>query len=341
MIKEINFYSETLCPENKKIATIFVGGGTPTCLMPGYLERILEQIHRAFDIVSQAEISIEANPGTVDFEKLKGLKEAGYNRLSLGVQSTHQDLLRSIGRIHSFREAEQAVEFARRAGFNNLNLDLIFGLPGQTLEQWRRTLEVVAAWRPEHLSCYGLQLEEGTPLADAVDAGKTKVCPEELELEMYLLGIKTLSTLGYGQYEISNFARPNFLCQHNLIYWHNNNYLGLGPAAHSFMDGTRFSNVSSLEEYTRLLFSGRRPIEESRTLGREEQMGDTIFLGLRLTEGLELNAFKTRFGVCVSEVFGKQIKKLQQEGLVELHKGILKLTDKGVPVANRVFCEFV
>lgn len=341
LIKEIKLYADTLAPENKRIATIFVGGGTPTCLVPGYLEQILEQVHRAFKIVSGAEISIEANPGTVDFELLKRLKSAGFNRLSLGVQSTHQMLLQTIGRIHNFKEAEQAVEFARGAGFNNLNLDLIFGLPGQTADLWLQSINQVLEWQPEHLSCYGLQLEEGTPLATAINKGSLQACSEDLELEMYQMVIKALKAAGYCHYEISNFAKQGFFCKHNLTYWHNKYYLGLGPAAHSFLEGTRFSNVTTLEEYNRLLFQGHKPLEESRILSKEEQMGDSVFLGLRLTQGLELKDFKTLFGVCVTDVFSQQLAKLLNDELVELKDGFLRLTSKGLPVANRVFCEFI
>jgi len=339
--KEMAFYSNCLNPEDKKITSIFVGGGTPTCLMSGQLSAILEQVDRYFTILPGAEITTEANPGTVSLHSLRELRTAGFNRLSLGLQSTVQELLDVLGRIHTFDEVKQAVDFARTAGFSNLNIDLIFGLPKQTAAHWRHSLSQVLAWEPEHLSCYGLQLEEGTPLARAVERGELEACPEELTLAMYFETIELLGAAGYRHYEISNFAREGFQCRHNLIYWHNNHYLGLGPAAHSYMDDSRWSNVENIDKYVALLEKDQRPVEEFNILSKREQMEETAFLGLRLMKGLELRAFKERFGAGLLEVFGKQVKKLEEKELVELVDGYLRLTKKGLPVANQVFAEFV
>lgn len=339
--QEITYYSTTLEAKDKQIASVFVGGGTPTCLKPGQLGGILEWVQEAFAVWPQAEITTEANPGTVSLASLKELRTAGFNRISLGVQSTHQELLRLIGRIHNFAEAREAVEAARRAGFDNLNLDLIFGLPNQTATHWRRSLADILSLQPEHLSCYGLQLEEGTPLTCAIERGELQACPEDLELEMYLTAIETLEGAGYQHYEISNFARPGYQCQHNLLYWHNQEYLGLGPAAHSYLEQSRFSNVENNAKYVSLLEAGKAPREETHKLTVKEQMEESVFLGLRLIKGLKLTDFEKRFHCLLTEIFGIQIAALQKKGLVKIQDGHLKLTEKGLPLANQVFAEFV
>lgn len=338
---EMLLYSEQLDEKNKYIETIFVGGGTPTCLMSRNLAEILEQVDRFFHIRSGAEITTEANPGTVNRLTLKELKTAGFNRLSLGVQSTHKELLSSIGRIHNFPEAQQAVVEARTAGFSNINLDLIFGLPTQTAAQWRQSLREILALQPEHISCYGLQLEEGTPLTIAVEEGKLEPCAEEEELYMYQMARELLGENGYQQYEISNFARPGFACRHNLLYWQNKAYLGLGPAAHSYLGQKRWGNVEDIEQYAALLQQGQRPMAEKRVLTLKEQMEETVFLGLRLLEGVNLQSFERRFQKTLLEVFDKEIHKLTTKGLLEQSNGHLKLTEKALPLANQVFVEFV
>ena len=338
---EMSLYSEQLDEKNKYIETIFVGGGTPTCLMSRNLAEILEQVDRFFHIRPGAEITTEANPGTVNRSTLKELKAAGFNRLSLGVQSTHKELLSLIGRIHNFPEAQQAVAEARTAGFSNINLDLIFGLPTQTAAQWRQSLREILALQPEHISCYGLQLEEGTPLTIAVEEGKLEPCAEEEELYMYQMARELLGENGYQHYEISNFARPGFACRHNLLYWQNKAYLGLGPAAHSYLGQKRWGNVEDIEEYAALLQQGQRPMAEKRVLTLKEEMEETVFLGLRLLEGVNLQSFERRFQKTLLEVFDKEIHKLTTKGLLEQSNGHLKLTEKALPLANQVFAEFV
>lgn len=338
---EMALYSEELTGKNKIIETIFVGGGTPTCLMPRYLAEILEQVGKYFHLPPGAEITTEANPGTVNLPDLKELKAAGFNRLSLGVQSTRQELLTLIGRIHNFSEAQQAVADARAAGFNNINLDLIFGLPTQTAAHWRQSLSEILALQPEHISCYGLQWEEGTPLTKAVEQGQLKPCAEEEELAMFEMARELLGLAGYQYYEISNFARPGFECRHNLRYWQNQTYLGLGPAAHSYLDQIRWSNVENIEEYAALLKQGNRPVADRTVLTLQEQMEETVFWGLRMIKGVNLASFEQRFQTPLLEVFGKQVSKLTEKGLLKLSNGHLKLTEKALPLANQVFAEFV
>lgn len=341
LYQEIDHYSQTLPAEQKQIASLFVGGGTPTCLKAKQLNGILEQVSQKFFLVPQAEITTEANPGTVTLSYLQELRAVGFNRISLGVQSTHPKLLQLIGRIHSFEQAKVAVQDARQAGFDNLNLDLIFGLPEQTLEQWQQSLEEILTLSPEHISCYGLQLEEGTPLTSAVEKGELVACSEELELAMYQGAIATLKKAGYQHYEISNFARPGFQCQHNIIYWHNQGYLGVGPAAHSYLNHSRWGNLENITEYSASLRGGKLPVEEVHNLTVKEQMEETVFLGLRLLDGLSLSNFEERFGKPLSQIFGPQIEGLQKKGLVKIQAGHLKLTEQGLPLANQVFAEFV
>ncbi len=338
---EMGLYGDLLEARHKSIKTIFVGGGTPTCLRPQYLAGILEQVGKVFSIEQGAEITTEANPGTVSLPALKELRAAGFNRLSLGVQSTHRELLRLIGRIHTFSEARQAVTEARTAGFKNINLDLIFGLPTQTAAQWRQSLYEILALQPEHISCYGLQLEENTPLTEAVEQGQLKPCPEEEELAMYQMARQLLGEKGYQHYEISNFAQVGYQCRHNLLYWQNQAYLGLGPAAHSYLNQSRWGNVEGIEEYASLVKQGQRPVAEKTTLTIKEQMEETVFLGLRMLEGVNVDTFQQRFGKSLPDIFGKQVSSLTAKGLLEQSFGHLKLTEKALPLANQVFAEFV
>jgi oxygen-independent coproporphyrinogen-3 oxidase len=249
--------------------------------------------------------------------------------------------LKLLGRVHSFSQAVEAVRLARRAGFGNLNLDLIFALPGQSLADWRKCLEEILILEPEHISAYALQLEEGTPLARAVASGSIPCCDEETELAMYREVINFLTARGYEHYEISNFARPGYRCRHNLSYWQYEPYLGLGPAAHSCLRGERFYNTSSLEEYRATLSSGKLPVAGREKLSLPLMMSETVFLALRIREGLDLEKFRARFGKNIEEVFGDQILKLKEAGLLEVCSGHLRLTPRGLPLANLVFQEFV
>jgi len=339
--REMKLYGRILDAAGEQVATVYVGGGTPTCLSAGDLEAVLNAGRRFFRFLPDAEITVEANPGTVDADKLTVLRAAGVNRLSLGVQACQEDLLRRLGRIHDFRQAVEAVHLARRAGFGNLSLDLIFGIPGQTAERWRACLERVLELAPEHISAYGLQIEEDTPLGRAVKAGAETPCDEEAELVMFRETIAVLTASGYEHYEISNFARPGFQCRHNLRYWRNEEYLGLGPAAHSYRHGRRYNNVEKIDAYADRLAAGEPPVDAAERPPLRTAMGETVFLGLRLIGGLSLEDFAARFGKRAEEVFAPQIGRLTALGLLEIKDGRLRLTSRGLPVANRVFVEFV
>jgi len=341
LFKESRLYGSSLPDEEKEISSLYVGGGTPTCLPAAFLKRLLENVRSIFHFLPGAEVTVEANPGTIEPGKLDVLRETGANRLSLGIQSFRDDLLGALGRVHSAGEALEAVRLAREAGFTNLNLDFIFGIPGQSLDHWRETLDIAVCLAPVHIALYGLQLEEGTPLEHAVSRGELKACPEELELTMYQLAIEFLKTHGYSHYEISNFTRPGRESVHNSNYWLNRPFLGLGPAAHSYLGGRRFANHPSLEKYCEKLFRGEYPLETAETILPETEMSETMFLGLRLLKGVDLGRFQRRFGRRAEDVYREQIARLAEAGLVEVALGYLRLTEKGLPLANRVFRAFV
>jgi len=341
LAREINMYGSALSHTERAVSSVFVGGGTPSCLPVAGLKAIFDQLGSSFLFLPGCEITVEVNPGTVDDVYLNGLLEAGVNRLSIGVQSLQDHLLDELGRIHKAGQALDAVNLARKAGFRNLNLDFIFGIPGQTGAAWAATLGGALALAPEHVSVYGLQIEENTPLARAVASGQTTPCPEELELGMYLAAIDSLTQNGYEHYEISNFARPGRQCAHNLVYWQNRPYLGLGPAAHSFFRGERFANETSVARYSQKLCREEYPVETREKITPETEMAETMFLGLRLLQGVDLNMFYHRFGRRAEVVYRREIAGLVKEGLVEFAGERLRLTARGLPLANRVFGEFV
>ncbi|APC07702.1 radical SAM family heme chaperone HemW [Neomoorella thermoacetica] len=322
-------------------ATVFLGGGTPTILPADLLERILVAVEGYFNRQPEAEVSVEANPGTITLEKLRVLRSAGVNRLSLGVQSFDDRLLKAMGRIHRRRDIYQAYHLARRAGFANINLDLIFGLPGQTLEDWQATLREALALQPEHLAAYSLQVEEDTPWGRLAAAGNLNLPGEELELAMYQEAREKLAAAGYQQYEISNFARPGHRCRHNVTYWLNHPYLGLGAAAASSWRGERWQNYKNLEQYGAALSAGQLPRAEIEVTTPRQQMAETMFMGLRLLAGVNLQAFRQRFGKDAREVYAGEMERLLRAGLVEVRGHHLKLTERGLPLANEVFAAFV
>lgn len=321
--------------------TVFVGGGTPTCLDNSQIKRVLDYVSTFFPPREGAEYTVEANPGTVTADKLSVLREAGVNRLSIGVQACQQELLARLGRLHTFDQAAGAVKLARRAGFENINLDLIFSIPGQTLEDWLGCLNRVLSLKPEHIATYSLQLEESTPLGRAVATGKLQASDEEGELAMYKGVISLLKEAGYRHYEVSNFALPGRECRHNLLYWHNGQYLGLGPGAHSRLGNLRWCNHPGVAGYAAALSAGQVPEFEREDLSRRVMMAETIIMGLRLRRGLSLAGFEGRFGCRLEAVYAAELSRLKEMGLVEIRNGNLRVTSAGLPLANIVFREFV
>jgi oxygen-independent coproporphyrinogen III oxidase len=328
----------------RRTRTIFFGGGTPSLLSVGQITRILAACRAAFAVDEDAEITLEANPGTLSLEQLRGLRAAGINRLSMGGQSFDAGLLKTLGRIHSPAEIVQAVEYARAAGFTSINVDFMFGLPGQTMRHWQETLDQAMALHPEHLSLYSLIIEEGTPFHTWTQEGRITPGDEDLCADMYEYADELLLKHGYMNYEISNWAMPGHASRHNLTYWQNLPYLGMGAGAYSFFGGRRFSDVRDPNEYVRLLKAGQRPEAEdaSETVGREQEMAETAFLALRTAPGLHLPTFEQRFGIPFEHFVGNRLQMVEEAGLLERdegegREGWLRLSKRGRLLGNEVF----
>lgn len=328
--------------DGERVPCIYFGGGTPSLLSPSQIGDILAAIRRLYRVAEEAEISMEANPGTVGPEYLSAVRGAGINRLSLGVQSLDDAGLALLGRIHTGDEAREAVRLARQAGFNNLNIDLIYGLPGQGLPDWRRTLEAAAALGPEHLSLYGLSLEPETPLWRAVQAKKISAIDPDVSADQYELAGELLAAHGYRHYEISNWARPGYECRHNLTYWQNRPYLGAGVAAHSFIGGHRLANTGDLDKYLAAFPdnpAAARDLDEE--ISPQLQLAETVILGLRLSEGIDLDGILGRFGVDLLEYYRQPVAEMEQAGLLECTGRWLRLTQRGRLLSNEVFWRFL
>jgi len=320
--------------------TLYIGGGTPTALGPAQLERLFAAL-APLRLWPGAEVTVEANPGTLTDARLAVLRAWGVNRISLGVQSLNDELLARLGRIHTARHAADCYRRARRAGFTNINVDLMFGLPGQDLADWQRTLQEVIAWGPEHISCYSLIIEEGTFFGELHAQNALPLPGEEAELAMFRYAMDALGEAGYDHYEISNWARPGYASQHNRIYWLNGEWLGLGPGAHSQWRGERFANERLPQVYAERLRGGQLPVAWRETVDQATAEEDTVILGLRLRDGVDADAFARRFGKSLDEVFAREIARLLELGLVEWRGSRLRLTDKGLPVANQAFQAFL
>jgi oxygen-independent coproporphyrinogen-3 oxidase len=324
--------------------TIYLGGGTPTILPVPLIGRILAACRRAFLVKEESEISCEANPGTITLHPLRSLRALGVNRLSLGVQSFAEAELRLLGRIHSVADVPPSVADARRAGFGNINLDLIYGLPGQALSTWRRSLRRALALEPEHLSLYCLTLEEGTALRAAVQHGQLPAPDPDLAADMYELAAEQLRQAGYIHYEISNWAREESLaCRHNLTYWRNRPYLGFGAGGHSFYGGCRWWNAARPEEYIKRCGSPDRPtVEGQEEISTALEMAETMILGLRLLqEGVSITEFSRRFGQTPHEVYPQEMESLRELGLLEWDGTRVLLTPRAWLLANQVFTRFI
>lgn len=360
----VGAYLEALAVEMRRLAqtaprrltvhTIYFGGGTPSLAPLAGLEKVLQVIHEGFTVLPDAEVTLEANPGTLTLDYLRGLRALGVNRLSLGVQAARPEALRLLGRIHDYFAVTQSVAWARRAGFANLNLDLIYGLPHQTLVDWQRTVDLALGLHPEHLSLYALTLEHGTPLAAWVARGLVSPPDEDLAATMYEWAGGRLSQAGYRQYEISNWAQEGYACRHNLQYWRNEPYLGLGAGAHGWIAGVRTVSVRAPEAYLRRMREARASLPfpqtpatvEARRLSPAEAMEITMMMGLRLTEeGVSRQAFRRRFGVDLTEGYAEPIARLLKWGLLEWvgrgDSARLRLTPRAYLLGNVVFREFI
>jgi putative oxygen-independent coproporphyrinogen III oxidase len=323
------------------IRTVFVGGGTPTVLTPPQMERFLRSIRTYFpQLSSDYEFTLEANPGTTDLEKLQTMLEGGVNRLSFGVQSFDASLLHAIGRIHSVDDVYRSIENARTAGFSNLSIDLIFGLPNQTLEQMRDTLDRALALELPHHSIYSLKVEENTLFHTLYERGELPLPKEEDEVDMFRLIMDRMRSAGYEQYEISNFAKPGFHSKHNTVYWRNESYYGLGAGAHGYVHGSRHVNVKGIQPYIEAARVGL-PLLERFEVEPSEAMEDFMMVGLRLLQGVLRDDFYAQFGKPLEDVFGDPIERLLQQRLIERTQGGYRLSENGILLGNEVFGAFL
>ena len=356
-----------------QVSSIFFGGGTPTILEGYQLAAILETVKEHFNITTDAEITVECNPGTLTAGKAEKLVQAGFNRLSMGLQSADDRELQLLGRIHNFAQFLESYDLARKAGFRNINVDLMSALPGQTLKSWQDTLQKVTALRPEHISAYSLIIEEGTPFYERFaederireEGGHPRLLPEEdVERQMYELTETFLHTKGYERYEISNYAKPGYECRHNCGYWIRKDYLGLGLGASSLVEHQRFQNTSELKTYLEQEYSPQCEGQHERiaetiqlqeetgltqtghhihieTLDKKSEMEEFMFLGLRLMAGISRQQFEKKFQVTLNSVYGEVLRKLKGEQLIEEVAGYVRLTEHGIDVSNYVLAEFL
>ena len=329
-------------PDPGPVDSLYIGGGTPSILDPAEIERLIAAIYKRFTLDPGSEITLEANPGTVDKEKLSEFKAVGINRLNLGVQSFSREALAFLGRIHTAEESARAMEAARAAGFDNLGMDLIYGLPGQTAEALRQDLEKAAAFSPEHLSCYLLTYEKGTPLDKDREKGIISPLSESRTADLFLLTCGLLERLGYGQYEISNFARSSaYRSRHNQKYWTFAPYIGLGPAAHSFLAPTRYWNYRDLKAYLSDLENGRLPVEAKEILDKSRQMIEAVYLGLRQTRGISIDSFNRKFSVDFKSLFGSVLSDPGLDKLLETGDDACRLTVQGMLVMDSIVARLV
>ena len=351
---EVKEYIESLKKEieefdfsNYKVTSIYIGGGTPSYIDSIYIVEILSELKEKLKCnlieFKDIEITIEVNPGTVDTKKLNDYKKLGINRLSIGLQSTKNDILKKIGRIHTYQEFLEIYKLARETGFKNINIDLMIGIPGQKIGDLKNTLQDIIKLEPEHISVYSLIIEENTPIEKMLENGEIKLPDEDLERNMYWYVKNTLELNGYNHYEISNFAKLGKESRHNLNCWNQEEYIGFGVAAHSYLNGIRFSNTINVEEYIQHIENNRKEeniqIEESQSL--EDKKNEFMMLGFRKIQGVDIARFKEKFIDNPIFLYRENLNKLVEEGLIEVDLNHIKLTNKGIDLAKLVFEEFV
>lgn len=343
MIKEIQSYDF----KKYNITTIYIGGGTPSFIESDYIKEIINVIQNKLEKNDtrweDIEITIEANPGTVTLEKLNVYKNIGINRISLGLQATQDRLLKQIGRIHNYQDFLEAYELIKKVGFNNINVDLMIGLPNQSIKDLKESLEKIIKLTPNHISVYSLIIEDGTPISKLLDEGKIELPDEEIERQMYWYVKNKLELNGYNHYEISNFSKKGKESKHNLNCWKQKQYIGIGAAAHSYFKDIRYSNTNNIEEYIKNIkennIEKNKKIEEKQTI--EDKKNEFMMLGFRMIEGVDIADFKAKFVDNPLYVYREKIKKLTDEGLIEVDLNNIKLTNKGLDLANVVFEEFI
>lgn len=343
-------YTKALCREigqagrryaGDTIHTVYIGGGTPTALHNELFQEVMEKLRDSFVLDEVIEFTVEANPGTVTREKLEMLKHFGVNRLSFGVQSFDDRLLKKIGRIHTAGDAFTAISEARATGFSNISMDLMYGLPGQTMEMLQQSVQTALAQGIEHISIYGLQIEEQTEFFARRERGELDLPSDELVDAMYEYMAKALPAAGYDRYEISNFARAGFMSRHNMSYWQDTAYIGLGASAHSYYGNERFFNVAETSAYINRLMAGESPAEIEEEPTKTILMEEFCFLALRTARGIDTRAFLQKFGCSIDSVYGSTICNLQKKGLIVYKQQYLRLTELGMKYGNVVFSEFI
>ena len=341
LLAETEWHGGTDTLRGRTVETIYFGGGTPTTLSSGQLLSILEACRRSFVVDPAVEVSIEANPASVEESFLRELRDGGVNRLSLGAQSFDDAELKAANTPHTAQEIVQAVGAARRAGFANLNVDLIYGLPGQSLTRWQANLDAALALAPEHLAFYGLTIEEGTQFSREAERGQLNLPDDDTLADLYQEGRNRLRAAGYLQYEVSNFARPGYACRHNQGYWTDREWLGLGPSAHSYLDGARFSAVASLEEYHRLVSAGMPPVAEKEPGTPLLRLREAVAFGLRTVAGVACAPLRERYCLDPIERFREPIERLTRDRLVVLHGEVLLASDEGLMLADDLAVAFL
>ena len=350
LINEIKYHGEKYGRKgvDNPVSSIFFGGGTPSILDGIYIEEIMNKLKDSFEIEENAEITIECNPGTANEEKLKKYKEIGINRISIGLQSANDEELKSIGRIHTYKEFLEVYNTARRVGFDNINIDLMSALPNQTLDSYKDTLCKVIGLEPEHISAYSLILEEGICLYETIEnlerEGKNTGLPDEdTERNMYYETKRILEESGYYRYEISNYAKKGYECGHNVAYWKRKDYIGMGIGAASCMDGVRMKNISDIQEYIQIeeMPSSCEEKSETEVLTKEDKMAEFMFLGLRMVEGVSVEKFEEEFCEDFNTIYGSITKKHIEEGLLIQNGENIRLTDLGMDVSNMVMSSYI
>ena len=325
------------------VKTVYIGGGTPSFINSKYISELLNVIKNSFTLDNDVEITLEVNPGTADEYKLKEYKDSGINRLSIGLQETHDRILKNIGRIHTYENFLNTYNLARKIGFNNINVDLMLGLPGQTLLDLNESLDNVIKLNPEHISVYSLILEEGTPLYFKVSNHQVQLPDDELERRMYWKVKEKLQKAGYIHYEISNFAKLGYESKHNLACWNQEEYIGVGVASHSYTNNVRYSVIENIEEYIKNIDTDNEAdnIIFHEKQNKDSKMQEYMLLGLRKIEGIKIQEFKNKFETEPIVLYKNELKKLKDEGLIKIDSNSIKLTNKGLDLANIVWEEFV
>ena len=334
---EIELYAS----ETEPLQTVFIGGGTPSILSVNALAQLFTDIQQHFQITPDAEITVECNPGTVDSGKLSVMRDYGVNRLSFGLQAMQDETLKQLGRIHTVTEFLESYHLARESGFENINIDLIFALPNQKMEAWSHTLNEVISLDPAHISAYNLVMEEDTPFYEWWQAGELHLPTEDTETDMFQYTIKTLAAHGYTHYEICNFARPDHYARHNLVYWNNQPCIGLGAGACGYVNGVRYTNIRGIAPYINKLSKRNKPIADTEHLTGNAEKAETLMLALRKREGISLEDYQNRFGEEIEAAFGDILKKWIDLQLLERTATHLRLTRRGLFLANEVFVELM